>query len=708
MKNSPARQRLVDSYIEDLSKPTNDKRFRFFTLEESIKSTSNRGLLQKDDICLIDENTTLDKDSLLYTIQQLYPTPFTTQKNRLVGIDFETTSSNSRDCEIVGIGLSDGIQHTYIITMLYDQDLECFYHSPKYNQEIPTILTWLNERFCLYAHNAKYEYTAALVNYNVKLELRDTMVMAYIGMGRKLNELSLKTLANQLLDRYPFSWIELPQIEGVQKTTDSGIELVDSEQLAIYCCEDAYEVVLLEPILYKILTETDQHTINEIDQESILVTADMELQGMLFDMDNLETVKNDLIEELEEIERKITDEIGVFIKPTAYAQLSNLFYNTLGIDGKKHGIKKNASGNYSTDEESRSKLIGEYSIVKDYDNYTRGNSILNKYLNSLPKFVERDWRIHTNFDCFSTSTGRLASSSPNLQNIPNPPKYMALGQPFLAKLGKQIRSLFIPSPGMSLIKCDYSQFELRILAHLSNDKTLVDCFVNGKDYHSVVACMLFGIPLNQFDKNSDSHSALRRLAKTINFGVAYGMEKYKLFEECSKVGLNYTLDRCQELLNEYWLALPGVDEFFKFCRMQAIVKGYSTTLWGRKRFYTFEHPYLKALRGTNTELIRYNYLTLEQKGVIGSSDSARLRECQNAPIQGTNADVIKKAMNLSRKYLVKSGVCHLLLVIHDELVFEVDNRYLKQHYSKIQQLMEGIVTLNVPVVADPKIELHWS
>ena len=677
--------------LKRLTEPQTDIRFRFYQYEDSEAAT-NSTLLGLDDVIIVN-NGLFDLDIIFSSIR----------KNELVAIDFETDGTEAEYSTIWGIGISDGknnyyvvVKHLNTITNVVDDIY------PK--EEIRNFLLELNKRYRLVAHNAKFEYKLAYTNYQVKLKFtHDTMGMAYVGLGITGSTLALKKLSQFYLKRYPLSWLELVGDKYKDRVTESGIEQVDLDRLACYCAEDAYETVHLVSYLDEVLRKHNLLEIYKLDLEVTHITADMELIGIEIDRKRMINLKDALTAELEVIQDEITNMLGYFPNVKSSPQMNKLLYVDLQIP--TDGIRKTQTG-YATDAKTRAELIGFHPVLNLLNDLTLGRDLISKFLEPIPSKLDWDNTLRCQFNVYATLTGRLSSSDPNVQQVPNPAKYAMLGNAFMAKVGKEVRQCFKAREGYTLVKVDYAAIELRILAYFSNDPTLVDCFNSGLDMHSIVCCMLFNLP--EVDRSNPQHESMRTLTKTLNFGLCYGMTEFRLYGECKIRGLNYTLDECREIIKEYWRKLPKVKEFFDRVKMGAIVNGYTETIMGRKRFFTFDHPYLKALKGTNTELTSYNMRVLEAKKVITPSDAGKLREAQNAPIQGSNADITKTAMSLCTKYVCNENECRLLLTIHDELVFEVLDSELHYYTPLIKRYMEDAIVLNVPVIAEPKISLTWG
>ncbi len=389
----------------------------------------------------------------------------------------------------------------------------------------------------------------------------------------------------------------------------------------------------------------------------------MEERGIKVDKKFLATLSKDYSTELEKIAKRIYKHAGGEFNIGSPKQLGDILFDKLGLQTKK----KTAGGQRSTREAELAKLKDEHPIIEEILNYRELSKLLSTYIDALPSLLDQDDRVHTHFVQTGAATGRLASQDPNLQNIP-----------IKSELGRAIRHGFVASKGMQLLSFDYSQIELRIAAILSKDPGLIQIFKDGRDVHAEVAARVFG-------KNSGIEPyEQRRRAKVINFGILYGMGVNSLQQS-----LGTSRKDAQEFYNQYFATFPRLAEFLDETIAQAHKRGYTETLFGRRRYFEgikSPIPYVKA---------------------------AAERMAINAPIQGTaTADIPKLAMIVIDEFLQKNGGGHLLLQVHDELLFEIQEKKVKEYASEIKKMMEHVLTREqskgVPITVEGKVGPNWG
>ncbi|AFY32371.1 DNA polymerase I [Calothrix sp. PCC 7507] len=382
--------------------------------------------------------------------------------------------------------------------------------------------------------------------------------------------------------------------------------------------------------------------------------------------------------DLLDIKQKITDALPRdIVNLNSPEQLSELLFDILRLNSKK-SRKTSSKGYYSTSADILENLQGEHPFIDALLEYRTLHKLYSTYVKSLPKLVRSDTqRLHTDFNQTVTDTGRLSSSNPNLQNIP-------IGTAF----SRQIRKAFLPEPGWLMVAADYSQIELRILAHLSQEPILLQAYQQNEDVHTVTARLIF--------EKEDITSDERRAAKTINFGVIYGMGSLKFSRSTGidKVVANEFIKRFNERYPKVFAYLEGV-------KKQAIALGYVETILGRRRYFEFTSNSLRSLKGSNPDEI-----DLSKLKNLGPYDAGLLRSAANAPIQGSSADIIKIAMARLHEVL-KKYQARLLLQVHDELVFEVPPQEWEELQPQIKSIMENAVQLSVPLVVDVRAGENW-
>ncbi len=397
----------------------------------------------------------------------------------------------------------------------------------------------------------------------------------------------------------------------------------------------------------------------QVEMELVNVLADMEHAGVLVDIEALETESSSMLEEIESLERAIYLEAGKEFNINSPQQLSEVLYEDLGLPTGR----KSSSGQFSTAADELERLRGFHPIIDSIFEYRELTKLRGTFLEGLKKEIDSDGRIRTTYNQALTTTGRLSSSNPNLQNIP-----------IRTDRGKRIRELFIASPGYVLIGADYSQIELRLLAHLSGDKNLSDAFNEGRDVHRVTASALFG----KSEQDITAHE--RSVAKTVNFSITYGISDFGLSRD-----LGIPISHARRLINRYHDKYPQVDAWLNLQGEVAKEQGYVETLFHRRR-------YLPELQSQNRNL--YNF---------------GIRAAMNAPVQGTAADLIKIAMvNVSRLLKNNKIEARLILQVHDELIIEASEKDKDYVISLLREVMEQAMELSVPLIADAKAGYTWG
>lgn len=662
------------SAIQNLKSETSDSRLSFFTKQDSDNFHS-RNLLTQDQceeiisICY-DENGKL-------TINGEYLNP-----NLTYCIDFETTGIDPHIDTIKVMGLSDGYNHRYV------------QHNNDAWKDLGKLIDELTKHKTI-AYNLQFEHQFIWVNFGIDFQFySDPMILAYNFYNKSSKELKLSKLSGEILSRFPKSLEELANRKFTSSKPFDWKE--DAEPLltdvCVYCCEDCYETLLLHEYLTKQLSNKGLHKLENIvtlDIKATHTASRMSLRGVKIDSQKLPEMEQDINAYISILQSEIESGCGWYANPKSPKQMNQLLFGQLGLDTSE--LKKSTHG-FSVDAKSRQLLVSQHPVVKKYDYIAKCTDALNKYVTKMPNWINsKNGRIHTNFNTCMTLTGRLSSSNPNLQNIPNPDKYKSTGNEFIAKLGQDIRDLFIAENDKKLIACDYSSFELRILAHLSKDPTLIQVFRDGNSLHNVMTEKLFGI---NYDPNNPDHKAKRTVTKTINFGLCYGLTYKRLYEECKLRGMNWTQNDCQNIINEYWRMLDTLSSWFERIKFNAVIRGYTETMYGRRRYYQFSRQCKDAIVNCHTIEQLQDYMT--------KNDAEFLRQAGNHVIQGTNADAIRLAMIECEKI----PDCDLLLQIHDELVFESDKPEIVA--EQIKKTMESCIKLDVPVIAEPKIADKWG
>ncbi len=405
----------------------------------------------------------------------------------------------------------------------------------------------------------------------------------------------------------------------------------------------------------------------EIEQPLIPVLQEMKRHGVLLDPQVLKSLADRYRKELVKIEKQIFATAGHEFNVGSPAQLGVVLFDELGLKPEKQ--KKTAGGARSTRESELEKLRGEHPIIENILEYRELKKLLSTYLDNLPPLLDKDGRLHADFLATGTTTGRMASQNPNLQNIP-----------LHSERGKAIRTAFVAPQGFSLVALDYSQIELRIAALLSKDEKLCDIFRNGRDVHREVAAYVFHVSPENVD------SEMRRRAKVINFGILYGMGVNAL-----RAQLGTSTAEAHKFYEEYFGQFKTLSEYLESTKGFARKHGYTETLFGRRRQFP------------------------EMRSALPYVRAQAERMAINAPIQGTQADIIKKAMVRVDDWLKQEGIredAHLLLQVHDELVYEIKTSEVERIGSKIKEIMEMVLppteANNVPIIAEMKIGPNWG
>lgn len=501
-----------------------------------------------------------------------------------------------------------------------------------------------NQEIKKVGHNLKYDL-AALTRAGFKVEnvWFDTMLASQL-VNTQLYSHGLDALAFSEL-----GFQKIPTAQLLQGKKDGLMTDATLEDLAAYACEDVIVTWRLYEKLFPSLEEVSlKRVFYEIEMPLVPVLTAMELTGIKIDRQYLDHLGKKLTKELAKIEADIRKLAGRDFNVASPSQLQEILFTDLKLPAT--GIKKIKSG-YSTDADSLSKLQGTHPIIKRILEYRELAKLLNTYVETLPKMTDKAGRLHTSFGQIGAATGRLSSNNPNLQNIP-----------IRSELGTEVRRAFVAERGRLLLGADYSQVELRILAHLCEDPGLIEAFRQGDDFHAAVATEL-GVD--------------RRAAKAINFGIIFGLGANALAND---LGISST--EARQFIDRYFDTFPLVAQFIEKMKQQARELGYVSTMFGRRRYLPDIHAPNMMLR------------------------AAAERMAMNMPIQGTEADIMKMAMVEVAKRLPKEAV--MLLQIHDELLFEVEPSAVGRVSELLRKIMSDIVTLKVPLTVEIKSGPNWA
>jgi len=403
---------------------------------------------------------------------------------------------------------------------------------------------------------------------------------------------------------------------------------------------------------------------DEIEMPLIPVLAEMEMTGVLLDLPFFKKLNIELTGRMAEIEKQVFDSVGKSFNINSTQQLSDVLFNRLRLDPPDKG-KKTASGHYSTSADVLDALSGKHPVVDMVLEHRELSKLKSTYVDALPEAVDsKTGRVHTSYSQTGAVTGRLSSSNPNLQNIP-----------IRTEEGRRVRNGFIAAKGNVLLSVDYSQIELRIVAHMAQDESMLAAFRAGQDIHATTAAAIYGIPLEQVTKE------MRRHAKAINFGLIYGMSSFGLMRSTE-----LTLAEAENFVKAYFQQFPGVKKYLDGIRELAAKQGYVETLLGRRRYFP-------ALQGKQN---------VQQK-------NREEREAINAPIQGTAADIMKIAMLHIPSALKKAKLnAQMLLQVHDELVLEVPKVELDKTVETVKEVMESAYKLDIPLETEARSGPSWG
>ena len=424
----------------------------------------------------------------------------------------------------------------------------------------------------------------------------------------------------------------------------------------------ALTLALVAPLRDRMARENATNVFDGIEMPLVPVLAKMERAGMLVDPDRLHSLSEGLATQIAEVERSIRDLAGdETFNIGSPMQLSHVLFDVMGLPTK--GLKKTKRGYYSTNAKVLSDLARDHEIVRLILDWREKSKIKSTYLDTLGPLRRGDGRVHTTYNQTITATGRLSSSDPNLQNIPT-----------RSELGRTVKTAFSAGEGSVFLAVDYSQIELRLLAHLSGDEHLVRAFNEGEDFHAETAARVFGVPV--FEVTPD----LRSRAKAVNFGIVYGQQAYGLSQS-----LHISMAEARDMIDRYYEAYPGVRTFLDNVVARAKQTGYAETMYGRRR-------HIPELKAKNPQLRGFGE-----------------RTAMNHPMQGTAADIIKIAMaRVSRRLEEEGFAAHMILQVHDELDFECPTDEVERLTTMVRDVMEHVVDLRVPLIAEASTGITWA
>lgn len=579
-------------------------------------------------------------------------------KSKLISFDTETTALDPLRADLVGISLAvrDG-EGFYIPVGHKGEDKQL-----PVDRVIDALRPAMTDPGIRKAgHNIKYD-ALVLGNYDLTVSPLsfDTMIAEWL-VDPASHNLGLKDMADSLLG---ISMTHIEELIGRGKD-QINMDSVPIGSAAPYAAADAEVTLRLVPILEKRMEERNCSKIfEEIEMPLVSVLISMEREGITLDTGFFEKFGGEIGERLAEIETEVHDHVGHSFNLNSTQQLSKVLFEDLKLEPPDRG-KKTASGHYSTSAAVLDELKGKHPVVDLLLEYRELAKLKSTYLDALPQEINpRTGKVHTSFNQTGSVTGRLASSEPNLQNIPT-----------RTELGRKVRLGFVASEGHTLLSVDYSQIELRIVAHMAGDRAMLEAFREGQDIHATTAAAIYDIPLNEVTKDQ------RRHAKAINFGLIYGMSSFGLSRST-----DLTLGEAENFVKDYFEHFPGVKKYLDNIRNLAARQGFVETMLGRRRYFpNLANPVNVMMRNREE------------------------REAINAPIQGTAADIMKIAMIKVDETLRSSKLrARLILQVHDELVLEVPVDQLEDTVKMVRQVMEEAYKLDIPLLTEARSGINWG
>jgi DNA polymerase-1 len=576
----------------------------------------------------------------------------------VISFDTETTSTDEMTATLVGISLAVKEGEGWYIPLghragkqLPLEQVISVLRIPLTDPRIPKI-----------GHNLKYDLIM-LERYGIRVAplTFDSMLAEWV-LDPNSRNLGLKNLAATRLG------LEMTHIEALIGSGKKQISMaeVDIKTAAAYAAADAEAVLCLKPMLETELARFPKLTslFTEIEMPLIQVLADMEMAGIALDKEFFTTFSSQLDGRLRKIEEDIHLAVGKTFNINSTQQLSDILFGTLRLVPPDRS-RKTASGHYSTAAGVLEELSGKHPVVEMVLEYRELTKLKSTYVDTLPTQIHPETgRVHTSFSQTGAVTGRLSSSNPNLQNIPT-----------RTELGRRVRRGFIAEAGNLLLSVDYSQIELRIVAHMAKDEAMLSAFRAGQDIHTATAAAIYGVPLDAVTKEQ------RRHAKSINFGLVYGMSAFGLTRTT-----DLTLSESEDFVKAYFHQFPGVKKYLDGIRREAKENGFVETLLGRRRYF----PMLKS---TQNQILK----------------NREEREAINAPIQGTAADIMKIAMIRIHPALAEARLHgRMLLQVHDEIVLECPQSELQATIQVVRQIMENAYLLSIPLTTEARWGANWD
>ena len=564
--------------------------------------------------------------------------------------DTETTSLDAIQSELVGMSFAMHAHEAYYVPVPADRAA-----AESVVEIFRSVLE--NENIMKIGQNIKYDYMV-MRNYGVTIggKMFDTMIAHYLLQPEQRHNMDY--LAEVYLQ---YSTIFIDSLIGSKSKGQLSMRQVPITDICEYASEDADITWQLYEILQtEIEKECMTQLFEEIEMPLVRVLAEMEIAGVRVDVETLKASAHTIEERIAELEKQIYELAGVTFNIASPRQVGEILFEHLKIDNK---ARKTKSGQYSTTEEVLERLRPNHPIVGKILDMRGLRKLMSTYINALPELINRHTgKIHTSFNQTVTATGRLSSSNPNLQNIP-----------IRDAEGREIRRAFVASPGCRFFSADYSQIELRIMAHASGDVNMIEAFNSGADVHTATAAKIFKVPFEEVT------SDMRRKAKTANFGIIYGISTFGLAER-----LSISRPEAKSLIEGYFATYPQIKEYMANCVEEARKQGFVTTICGRRRMLPDINSHNNTVRGYAE------------------------RNAINAPIQGSAADIIKIAMIRIFNRIQREGMkARMILQVHDELNFDVPVNEIEQLKRLVTEEMQQAYELRVPLIADSGIADNW-
>lgn len=607
---------------------------------------------------IVPESSYMIEVKLIDTAQKLASLKQALDASSLIAFDTETTALDPLQAELVGLSLAVKEGEGYYIPLGHKGEQPQLKVSEVIEALTPALTNPSIEKA---GHNIKYD-ALVLARYGLRVSPLsfDTMIAEWLTNPAS-RDLGLKDLAGTLLG------IRMTRIEELigRGKNQLTMDEVPIAAAAPYAAADAEVTLRLIPLLKEKMQKTNSTGIfNTIEMPLVPVLLKMEQEGISLDIDFFKRFSAEIGERLRLIEDEVHQAVGHAFNLNSTQQLSKVLFEDLKLEPPDRN-KRTSSGHFSTSAAVLDELKGHHVVVDLLLEYRELSKLKSTYLDALPQQINpRDNRVHTSFNQTGSVTGRLASSDPNLQNIPT-----------RTETGRQVRLGFIAAPGHRLLSVDYSQIELRIVAHMSGDEAMLKAFRDGQDIHATTAAAIYDLPLEQVTKEQ------RRHAKAINFGLIYGMSAFGLSRST-----DLTLGEAENFVRDYFEHFPGVKKYLDQIRVLAARQGYVETMLGRRRYFpNLANPLNQMMRNREE------------------------REAINAPIQGTAADIMKIAMIRVQRALEESASrARMILQVHDELVLEVPENEIALTSQLVRGIMEAAYKLDIPLLTEARSGVNWG